>query len=461
MATFVEVTPDAFNEGFKDAAEQSKFERGDNTLGAKLAHRHVRRPVRGIQIKDDTYATLQVRQADGRNLPLFDAAGSIVDDIIPGGATYQNSNFLIQSITEQRAEKQQIVLTFGEPYIFFFGEQPRMIDVQGVLLNTADFNWRAEWWENYDKYLRGTQCVRQKARVYLSWDDIIVEGYITQAQASETSENRNLVQFAFQIFLTNYDNISSIGDPLGHLNSFQELDPAALDAVGSPGVSISKTSLVRQLNLDALNEGRGSLLDTLRSGDVFASISVGTEALVEVQGQVHDILQEAGSFLSGRNVRVPIGFQGSSAFDDFTISQASLLAGEIISGAERNISLSRSIGGKSYTVTGSLGRRTASTPAVYGPLSLNEDEFIARVAPGLIRSAETADLFAHQLAQNINLGEKIRDTFRAFGVDLEPPNELLLLATRVAFGIASVGIGSALNDLTGANANARFAVDLL
>ena len=154
MATFIMIEPDAFNEGFKQLSTGTRPGRaGFVNANTRGRFDHVRRPVRGIQIKENTYATLQVRTADGRNLPLFDAAGTVLDgndaaSFLDRGFTTHNSNFLIQSIQESRAEKQQVVLTFGEPYIFFFGEQPRVLTISGVLLNTEDFNWRAEWWEN-------------------------------------------------------------------------------------------------------------------------------------------------------------------------------------------------------------------------------------------------------------------------------------------------------------------------
>ena len=451
MATFVEITPDAFNEGFQDAALGIKNSR--DGVGRSPGQVHVRRPVRGIQIKDETYATIQVRRANGQNLPLFDGAGMLggtIDSPNNPGQSYQNSNFLIQSLVEQRAEKQQVVLTFGEPYIFFFGEQPRMIQVSGILLNTEDFNWRAEWWENYDLYLRGTACVRQRARVYLSWDDIIVEGYVTNASAQEDSQNRNLVQFQFQMFLTNYDNVSAIGNPMGHLKHKEmALDPASIDVLGTPGIAISKTSIVRQMNLDQLNQGRGagSLLDSLRSGDIFGALSAGTERLVEIQGQVIDILSQASRFVSGRNIRVPIGFQGSAAFDDFDVSLASRLPSSLTR-ANRNV-----------VIQGAFGRRAAAQN--YGPLYLNEDEFVARVAPSLLNAADTVDLFAAQLAEDIDMGAKVRDVFLAYGVEVEAPDEARLLAIRGIFGIVSVGLGSALGGLTESNGTARFAANLL
>src|ERR1043166_5390362 len=108
MATFVLIEPDAFNKTTAAVAAVQKqkdtHDGGVDEVRIGLYH-HVRRPVRGIQIKEDTYATIQVRQSNGIAIPLFDAASRSNT-----GRGYRNSNFLIQSIQEQRAEKQQIVL---------------------------------------------------------------------------------------------------------------------------------------------------------------------------------------------------------------------------------------------------------------------------------------------------------------------------------------------------------------
>lgn len=199
MAVFIEITTDAFQENF---ARKSAAAQASRRAGAA----RVRRPLRGLEIKEDTYAIIKVIQADGTELPLLDSGTET-------GTGTQYANFILQAVQEARMEKHQIVETFGEAYIFFFGEAPRFLDVTAVLINSNDFNWEAEWWANYNAYFRGTKSVELGARTYLFYDDNIVEGYMLQAQAVKTSDQPLMVQLTFRLFLTNYQNISFIGDP--------------------------------------------------------------------------------------------------------------------------------------------------------------------------------------------------------------------------------------------------------
>lgn len=445
MATFVQIEPDAFNKVF---ASVSQAQRQRNALGADSDQRmglyhHVRRPVRGIQVKDDTYATIQVRQMNGIAIPLFDAASSTNT-----GKGVSNSNFLLQSISEQRIEKQQIILTFGAPYIFFFGEQPRMITVTGVLLNTEDFNWRAEWWENYDLYLRGTQCTTNHTRVYLSYDDIILEGYIVQAGANEDAGNRNLVQFQFQMFLTNYQNVSNIGDVFGHFKGKDiSLDPSTIDVPGQGG--ISSTQLVRQSNLqsEALSAGRNknSLFDFLRKGQ-FGDAAT---RVVELQGQAVDFLQLAGQFVSGRNIRVPVGFTGAAAFDqEVQLSLASLPgAATVVNGTTGERVITFNTGGLNLIAQFRAALGSAFGPARVGlPLSANEDEFVARVQSDETGAEKFNSLFDGQLASNKDAIAKVSETFDLFGIKTDPPSDVTLLFRKVGFGIVSIAAGIGVAD---------------
>jgi hypothetical protein len=443
MATFVQIEPDAFGQSFNGFAAdsiQARDENGelvDNDFSNRIYH-HVRRPVRGIQVKDDKYATIQVRNAAGDAFDLFDEAA---DDKIGKGP--RNSNFLIQSVTEQRAEKNQIVLTFGEPYIFFFGEQPRIINITGVLLNTDDFNWRAEWWANYDQFLRGTQCVRMRTRVYLSWDDIVTEGYIMQASAVESAENKNLVQFQFQMFLTNYQNISRIGSPFGNLGTDGiVLDPSNLD-LPSMGDD-SSTALVRQANIQSaqLQQGQGSdsLFDSLRQGQFGAA----STTLVSLSGQVVDLLSLAGQFVSGRNIRVPVGFTGAAAFDQqVQIAIASVPgAAQVINGNEpgRVVTLQTGVSGLIQEFSAALQSKTG--PALIGePLSHNEDEFVARIVEDGNGRKKFGRLFSGQFADNQAAAQKVKDVYEAFGINTDPTDEVTLLFRKAMFGIVGVAAG--------------------
>lgn len=207
MAVFISVITSPFEGVFDDAARAGTTQ-------------NVRRPFRGLELKKDTYATIKVIDAAGHPI-LFtdssapgtteeDAEGNIVamSDI---GRSTEYSNFILQSVTEQRVEKQQVVETFGEDYIFFFGERPRIYNFSAILLNTRNFNWKNEWWKNYEEVLRGTKLLERNARMYIYFDDVVIEGYMLQAQAMHTVEDPYKLPLNFQVFCTNYSIIGDVG----------------------------------------------------------------------------------------------------------------------------------------------------------------------------------------------------------------------------------------------------------
>ena len=177
--------------------------------GSPSHYANVRRPLRGIEIKQNTYSILKVLTFTGEELRLTDSSGE--DDGLSQGSSTEYSNFIVQRINETRVEKQQIVETFGEDFIFFFGEKPRILDISGILVNTNDFNWKSEFWYNYENTLRGTKLVENNARIYMFFDDVVVEGYMLTAQANADSMGPYHLPFSFQLFVTNYAILSSVG----------------------------------------------------------------------------------------------------------------------------------------------------------------------------------------------------------------------------------------------------------
>ena len=208
MPVFIELTTDPFLDTFYDqvniATSGGDGSAGISTSGA--GSRVVRRPMRGLEIKEDTHAILKLVGADGRAAHMLDSSAS-------DGASQEYSNFVLQSVSEARMEKHQIVETFGESYIYFFGESPRFLDVTALLINSHDFNWEAEWWENYDTLWRGTRSVEMGARLYMFYDDTIVEGYMLQAQASKDSMKPLEVMIQYRLFVTNVHNVTFVGEP--------------------------------------------------------------------------------------------------------------------------------------------------------------------------------------------------------------------------------------------------------
>jgi len=178
---------------FSDVADPSAATQGaDGT--------NVRRPLYGIEVKEPRFAFLSLLQ------DLGEGAGpqeiSLIDSSAPGGYSNANHNFILQSVSESRTEKTQIVETFGDHFVFFYGQSPIVLQVQGMLLNTKDFNWKNEILANYDRYLRGTRCVENRTRAYLGWDDALAQGYILNIQISYSADNPLLIPFSFSMLLS-------------------------------------------------------------------------------------------------------------------------------------------------------------------------------------------------------------------------------------------------------------------
>lgn len=199
MGVFIELTTDPFIERFSAVAGSNA-----TTKGAGLTR--VRRPLRGLEIKEDTYAYLQLIRADGEKILLLDSSSAT-------GYSHEYSNFILQSVQDQRMERQQVIETFGETYLYLFGEAPRFLQVTAVLINSHDFNWKDEFLENYQRYLRGTKALEYGARTYLFYDQNIVEGYMLNTSVSISSDMPLIAQMNFQFFVTNAQTVAILGDP--------------------------------------------------------------------------------------------------------------------------------------------------------------------------------------------------------------------------------------------------------
>lgn len=240
MSVFIELITDSFQQNLTNAVTASSKSR---RAGAES----VRRPTRGLEIKDDTYAIIKLVKANGNEVDLIDSGSS-------GGKSTHYTNFILQSVSETRMEKSQIVETFGEPYIFFFGEQPRFLDVQALLIDSNDFNWYAEFWENYDRYLRGTKSVEMGARTYLFYDDNIVEGYMLQAQAQKVADQPLQARLSFRLYLTNYSNVSFVeNNPNFPIRGSVAL-PDGLDLTTNEAYNVLNTDNPAQRNLQYRQE---------------------------------------------------------------------------------------------------------------------------------------------------------------------------------------------------------------
>ena len=209
MPVFVLIEEDGFASNPEELAKDSKE---DNALLEWM----VRRPLRGIQLSEPSYARLEVRRANGKVVLLKNAS-------VDGNEGHTTSNFIVVALSEARQEKYQLLETFGQNYGFFFGERPRVIQVSAQLLNTSDFQWQAEWWHNYESFFRGTRLVELSARLYLYFDGRVVEGYMLDSQVSQNAQEPNTAALTFSIWVTGYFDNRDIES--GSFPEPQQLDP--------------------------------------------------------------------------------------------------------------------------------------------------------------------------------------------------------------------------------------------
>jgi hypothetical protein len=294
----------------------SASEKDAVTRGSSSADNSIRRPTRGITLRDDTYATLRVVAGSNTPIKVIDAGGRDESVTIDGGMQGTNiySNFLLQNIVDDRQEKHQILETFGEPYIFLFGERPRIMGFQGVLINSKDFNWEAEWWANYDRFLRGTKCVENDAMVFLQFDNTIIGGYVLNANATKNAQERHWLQLQFNIFVTFYTTLTDLGNPSARTSeeaSWISESGGAYSALFKPDMTFPPNE---RYTVDAT--GKVSFGGSAaRSQTLFSSLA---DTFRKVQGVTNYVLNTANQIINGEVVRVPVGFEASFAYEDTT-----------------------------------------------------------------------------------------------------------------------------------------------
>ena len=152
--------------------------------------------VRGVMIKPETFATLEI-----------DEANKGMEADMRSLRTPKFSEFLLQSVNEVTEERYQLVETFGDTIGFFFGTRPKIYQYSGVLLNTTDYAWRDNWKDKYENEFKGTKCVEAKKRAYLTYDYVLREGYILGMSIGQVSANPNNVDFNFTMFITRELNL--------------------------------------------------------------------------------------------------------------------------------------------------------------------------------------------------------------------------------------------------------------
>jgi hypothetical protein len=213
------------------------------------------------------------------------------------------------------------VETFGEPYIFFYGEKPRILNVQGLLMNTVDFNWKNEFWKNYENYLRGTKLVELDARIYFYFDDQIVEGYMLDASAQHDAQLPYHVPFQFTLFVTAHDYVGML-DSTGLYPVSANVEVPVEDLRASE-LFQEKITKLRQRK-DSLRPDTliSTTQDVANAAYCAAGGEIGKDAIMsaiirglsDYEAKVHAFLSNVKTYFYGRRMIVPKGIAGAEIY---------------------------------------------------------------------------------------------------------------------------------------------------
>lgn len=166
----------------------------------------VRRPLYGLEINEETHATIQILQSSSvANLTpwreLLNSSVEASSDGIPRAAG--TANVIITSVRYSQKENIQLVETFADSFLYAFGSSPIYLQVQAVLLKAKNFPWRTEWLRNYADNLRAGRTVNGAARIYMTVEDTIYEGHIISCDIVDQADTPSMSPMQFIMYLTN------------------------------------------------------------------------------------------------------------------------------------------------------------------------------------------------------------------------------------------------------------------
>jgi len=120
------------------------------------------------------------------------------------------NKFILTNYRETRAERTQVLETFGKPAIFFFDESTRNYSFDGILVDNqvdanASFRDNLNWADNfkklYDEHLRATRLAANGEIALISVNDNLMYGYPTSLVFNTTANNPNAVSFGMNFLV--------------------------------------------------------------------------------------------------------------------------------------------------------------------------------------------------------------------------------------------------------------------
>jgi hypothetical protein len=212
---------------------------------------------RQVDEDDDKIATLSIQyQKDA-----IQTSGSTnVNTGGPQGLVLNSySRFFLQSAVEQQTEKYQIVETFSDFYVFFYGVRPSIYRYNGIVLSDPKNRWQNDLQYFYQNYFRGTQLAERAAQAVLYYNSRQVSGFILGLSMQETADMNKGIPFAMDFLVLNHTPLKLSPDIQTLIDSRVAGIQSTLNAIASqkallsPNTPTLQNQIVSQVGSNGLS----------------------------------------------------------------------------------------------------------------------------------------------------------------------------------------------------------------
>jgi hypothetical protein len=155
------------------------------------------KPDRDILNDLDTYTNIPEGEGVGS-----EGSGDIKQITLDGVNNYYGvfNNFVLTNVSESESVISKVHMNFSDSWnVFFFSENPTMIQFAGGFIDTEDFPYYQEFMTAYKKYMSGTKLVDNKLSMIISYDGKIVDGYITGISTTSNASTQGYKTFNMNI----------------------------------------------------------------------------------------------------------------------------------------------------------------------------------------------------------------------------------------------------------------------
>lgn len=154
--------------------------------------------------------------------------GSIVAQMSDPGNDMSKSGydkFLITGVSCQMAEKMQIQEVFGDhEVVYYFGRQPLIFNISGMLIDSPDNNWFVTWIKMYSEFLRGTALAKNYELLKIVLPNMAITGSISAFNWTQSSERDVDIPFSFQFVAKVVEPLPATSDGMITSNKLTYVD---------------------------------------------------------------------------------------------------------------------------------------------------------------------------------------------------------------------------------------------